>query len=233
MTARTHRRPALRAHAAPGAQDQTRHFYDRISRAYDVIADSSEDAVRRLGIQALDVQPGERVLEIGSGTGHGLVALADAAGRSGYVCGIDNSSGMLSVAHRRIESSGGHRVRLAACDARDLCFQSGLFDAVFMSFTLEIFGEEIPRVLAEAVRVLRSEGRIGVVAMASTDEPSALGRAYRWFHRRWPQVIDCEPIDLVARLRSSGFQIAFTHVTSIWTLPVMAAVGVKVPQRAG
>lgn len=45
----------------------TRNFYDRISAAYDLIADSGEYAARESGLKALDVQAGEHVLEIGYG----------------------------------------------------------------------------------------------------------------------------------------------------------------------
>ena len=55
----------------------TRTFYNRISRAYDRIADASERACRDRGVEVIDAKPGERVLELGFGTGHGLVALAD------------------------------------------------------------------------------------------------------------------------------------------------------------
>lgn len=45
-------------------------FYDRVSNAYDLIADSSENRYRQLGIKALDLRPGLKVLEIGFGTGN-------------------------------------------------------------------------------------------------------------------------------------------------------------------
>jgi ubiquinone/menaquinone biosynthesis C-methylase UbiE len=86
------------------AQGRTREFYDGISRAYDLIADSSEHAARDLGLRALGVSSGERVLEIGCGTGHALVSLAGEVGPTGQVHGIDVSSGMMAVARRRVES---------------------------------------------------------------------------------------------------------------------------------
>ena len=74
-----------------GPRNKTRGFYDRISRGYDLIADSSEHAVRDLGVRALGVSHGQRVLEIGCGTGHGLVSLANAVGKTGQVHGVDIS----------------------------------------------------------------------------------------------------------------------------------------------
>lgn len=73
-------------------------FYDRISHAYDLISDAGEHRARETGEQALDVQAGERVLEIGYGTGNTMIHLAEAVGGSGTVAGIDVSTGMQEVA---------------------------------------------------------------------------------------------------------------------------------------
>ncbi len=59
---------------------QTRATYDRLSRWYDLLTGASERRFRNLGLCELDVRPGERVLEIGPGTGQALVVLAQAAG---------------------------------------------------------------------------------------------------------------------------------------------------------
>lgn len=209
------------------ARDQTRRFYDRISRAYDVIADSSEHAIRDLGIRALALTHGERVLEIGCGTGHGLVSLAASVRETGEVHGIDISGGMMAVARERIELAGLHRVTLAIGDAGALCFKSQVFDAAFMSFTLELFDSAIPKVLAEARRVLRDGGRLGIVAMAETDRTNAMIDLYVWLHRHWPHVVDCRPIDVGGVLQAARFQTTIIVTATIWSLPVVAAIGVK------
>ena len=69
----------------PSAQ----RFYDRISRAYDLIADAGEHKARERGLELLAPAPGERALEIGYGTGHSLEALAAAVGAAGRVVGVD------------------------------------------------------------------------------------------------------------------------------------------------
>ena len=81
-------------------------FYDRISHAYDLISDAGEHQAREAGEQALNVQQGERVLEIGYGTGNTMIHLATAVGDSGSVSGIDVSTGMLDVATKKLESKG-------------------------------------------------------------------------------------------------------------------------------
>jgi ubiquinone/menaquinone biosynthesis C-methylase UbiE len=112
-------------------------------------------------------------------------------------------------------------------DGNALCFSAEAFDAVFISFTLELFDSDIPRVLAEIKRVLRFNGRLGVVAMAESERPGAMINLYRWMHRRWPHVVDCQPIDVVGILRLAGFEMQAIHLRSIWGLPVLATVCVK------
>lgn len=209
------------------AQNRTQGFYDRISRAYDLVADSSERAARDLGLRALGVSSGQRVLEVGSGTGHALVSLAADVGQAGQVHGVDLSSGMMEVARRRIQSAGLQNVTLTIGDARVLCFRSNVFDAVFMSFTLELFEQAIPDVLAEVGRVLRAGGRVGVVAMSDAAQTNAITEFYEWLHRRWPQFLDCRPIDVVDALRAAHFHTSTAHTTAIWGLPVVAAIGIK------
>ena len=59
--------------------------YDRMSGWYDLLARPSEKKYTELGLRMLSVQEGETVLEIGFGTGHAIVALAQSVGESGGV----------------------------------------------------------------------------------------------------------------------------------------------------
>jgi ubiquinone/menaquinone biosynthesis C-methylase UbiE len=148
---------------SPGERNEimesNRAFYDRISRAYDLIADRDEHEAREAGERALDLRPGEQVLEIGFGTGNSVIELARRVGPKGRVHGIDVSTGMLEVAEDKIREAGlGDRIELGIADARDLPCDDDCLDAVFTSFTLELFDEEdIPRVPGAAAG--RTAGR--------------------------------------------------------------------------
>jgi ubiquinone/menaquinone biosynthesis C-methylase UbiE len=196
--------------------------YNRLSRWYDWVAGSTERKYRNLGLLALGAQPGERILEIGYGTGHCLLALAKAAGPQGKVCGIDISTGMREVALRRLKAAGlAANVDLQVGDAVHMPFEHGSFDAVFMSFTLELFDTpEIPLVLAQCRQVLRPSGRIGLVAMAKPERPGLAVRLYEWCHMRWPVMVDCRPIPAREMLQEAGYTIASARRLSMWGLPV-------------
>ena len=207
----------------------TRAFYDRISVAYDLLADASESACRDRGLSLLQAASGERVLELGFGTGHALAALAAAVGSDGRVCGCDVSAGMLAVARRRLEASGRPRVALALSDMRALCFPDRMFDTAFMSFTLELLEEtDIAIALAEIRRVLRPGGRLGIVAMAEGTDTNAISEVYKWLHRHFPHFVDCRPIDVVALLEPAGLRVTVEQTMSVWGLPVTCAVAVNV-----
>lgn len=98
---------------------------------------------------------------------------------------------------------------------------------VFFGFTLELFGGDMPKVLTEARRVLRTGGRLGIVAMAETKQTNPMIAVYKWPHRRLPHVVDCQPIDVPRLLRDAGFRIVAVHTATIWELPVIAAVAEK------
>lgn len=204
-------------------------FYDRISHAYDLISDAGEHKAREAGEQALDIQAGEHVLEIGYGTGNTMVHLAEAVGDSGTVAGIDVSTGMQQVASKKLTAKGfADRVELRVGDARKLPYDDNSFDAVFASFTLELFPlNDIPAVLAEVARVLKSGGRLGVVSMATVpdgEKPSGLEKTYVWMHEHFPHIVDCQPIDVVSLINEAGLSIQQKVELAIWTMPVRCVV---------
>lgn len=209
--------------------DSHRRFYDRISAVYDLIADAGEHRARERGEEDLALRDGERVLDVGCGTGNSLVRFAREVGPGGRAVGLDVSAGMLRTAERKlVEEEVGDRVDLKRADARELPFDDGTFDAAFLSFALEIFDvEDIGRILEELRRVLRPEGRLGIVAMAEVPEgekASLAEKTYVWMHRHFPHIVDCRPIDVAFHLRDAGYGIRRRHDLEIWSLPVAVVV---------
>lgn len=210
--------------------ETNRSFYDRISHSYDLIADAGEHGARERGERALKLQPGESVLEIGFGTGNSLLEFAGRVSPGGRVAGVDISPKMREVAEKKLQENNlADRVELKIGDARQLPFDSATFDAVFMSFTLELFPQEdIPLVLDEVGRVLKPEGRVGIVSMATVragERASALEKSYVWMHRHFPHIVDCQPIDVRRLLEQAHFAVESEEDIEIWTMPVRIAVG--------
>lgn len=213
----------------PRTKGQARASYDKMSRSYDLFAGAFEKRLRNLALERLGVASGEAVLEVGFGTGHSLERIAKAVGEKGRVRGVDLSAGMLAVSRKRLDRAGlSGRVELHCGDAAQLPYPDEEFDAVFMSFTLELFDTpEIPVVLGEIKRVLKPAGRLGVVSLSREDGISLMVRVYERLHRRLPQYIDCRPIYVERALQEAGFRISHGEKERLWGLPAKIAVGVK------
>ena len=204
------------------SKQEARASYNRMSRWYDILSGRFESKYREAGLRKLGAAEGEVVLEIGFGTGHCILALAQAVGDKRKVYGIDISEGMCNISLSRMEKSGlSERVELHCGDATKLPFKADCFDAVFMSFALELFDtSEIPIVLDECRRVLRSDGRICVVAMSKKAKDGMMVKLYEWFHRRFPSFVDCRPIYVRDALEQAGFRVQDVSRMSMWGLPV-------------
>lgn len=205
---------------------ETKSFYDKIARFYDVLADESEAPMRHKGLALLNVQPGEKVLEVGFGTGHCVVDLAKAVGPTGKVYGVDLSEGMKKVATENVQKAGvADRVELTVGDGSKLPYADQTFDAVFMSFTLELFDTpEIPKALAECRRVLKAGGRLGVVGVSKLGEDGVVLHLYEWSHRHFPNLVDCRPIFVREEMEEAGYAIAASQRATMW-VPVEIVVG--------
>ena len=204
-------------------RQQARESYNTMSGWYDLFT-GSEKRFTDIGLQMLDVQPNESVLEIGCGTGHALVEFAN---RGAQVAALDISEGMINVARKRIQNKVQKRsVGLFQGDGLSIPLPGNQFDAVFLSFTLELFDTpDIPIVLDDCRRVLKSDGRIGVVSLAK-QETSAV-RIYEWFHRQIPNFVDCRPILVSHLLEAARFDIQSSVFKTMWGLPVEIVIAKK------
>ncbi len=208
---------------------QAKASYDRMSKWYEMLAGSSEKHFIDMGLEKLSAQVGEKILEIGFGTGYALEKLACDVGEGGKVYGIDISQGMLERAKERIRMKGlSERVELTCDDAEQLPYQDQFFDGIFMSFTLELFDTpEIPNVLRECHRVLKEGGRLCVVAMAKTDKESLMTKLYAWAHEKMPAYVDCRPIYVREAIESAGFHVDARKKASMWALPLEIVLSTK------
>ncbi len=199
-------------------RNETRSFYNRISHIYDALSEWSEAPMRDKGLRLLAPRPGETHLEIGFGTGGCLLKLAEAAGRNGAVHGLDLSDEMARRAWQRVQKEASERrIAIVLGDAAQLPYRSDLFDAIFMSFTLELFeADQRQAALRECRRVLRKGGRLGVVSMTDEGDYHRTVEVLEWIHERFPQVLDCRPIPVRKCLESAGFAVREAEITKHW-----------------
>jgi phosphatidylethanolamine/phosphatidyl-N-methylethanolamine N-methyltransferase len=128
--------------------------YDKLAKVYDLIFGPTLHPGRLQALQRMNIQPGERVLEVGVGTGINLSLYP----KDASITGIDFSGSMLEKARERVTRKG-HRVRLLQMDAADLKFADASFDIVYAPYLISVVPDPIT-VAREMRRVCRPGGRI-------------------------------------------------------------------------
>jgi ubiquinone/menaquinone biosynthesis C-methylase UbiE len=198
-------------------------YYTQLAPWYDLLAGSEKKFVR-LGLEMLDPQPDERILEIGFGTGYAQQRLIPAT-HNGLSIGVDLSPGMARIAQRRLIGAGLADLASFVCsDSLPLPFQPRQFNAIFSSFTLELFDTPLlPKLLSECRRVLKPEGRLVLVALSKDQPLGVMGQLYELIHDRFPTIADCRPIPVRRLLEENGFQVGKIATKKMWGLPVSLA----------
>ncbi|MFC1865997.1 class I SAM-dependent methyltransferase [Chloroflexota bacterium] len=211
------------------SKDEAEKYYNRISAIYDRLGGIFERKSAERALDHLKIQEGESVLEIGFGTGYCLQQIAILVAKTGKACGIDISNGMLEVTRRRLEKASlSDRVELFQGDALYLPYSNETFDAVLMSFTLELFDTpEIPQVLKEVERILKVGGKLAIATLSKSNGNSLAVRIYEWMHRRWPKYVDCRPIYLERSISKAGYEIQSREMAKLMILPLEIVVAIK------
>jgi phosphatidylethanolamine/phosphatidyl-N-methylethanolamine N-methyltransferase len=129
--------------------------YDKLSTVYDLIFGPLLHPGRLLALDRIGIRAGDRVLEVGVGTGIN----ASLYPRHCRVTGIDFSASMLEKAHVRIRRKGLDHIRLIQMDAAALQFPDDSFDVVYAPYLINCVPDPI-KVVSEMRRVCRPGGKI-------------------------------------------------------------------------
>src|SRR4030081_1351390 len=138
--------------------DFVARVYENLAFIYDFTFGPALHPGRVHAIQRMGIKPGDRVLEVGVGTGIN----ASLYPRDCSVTGIDLSGSMLEKARDRVARKGIKNVRLLEMDAADLKFADETFDIVYAPYLISVVPDPIT-VAREMRRVCRTGGRIIVL----------------------------------------------------------------------
>jgi phosphatidylethanolamine/phosphatidyl-N-methylethanolamine N-methyltransferase len=140
--------------------------YAILSPVYDIIFDKVFHPGRVAAINLLEIKPGDRVLEVGVGTGLNLPLYP----RGCTVVGVDISTEMLRKARQRIDELGLDSVRLEVMDASNLTFADRTFDHVIATYVISAVPDPV-KTLQEMQRVCKPRGHLVILNHFKSDNP--------------------------------------------------------------
>ncbi|HKB23857.1 MAG TPA: methyltransferase domain-containing protein [Methylomirabilota bacterium] len=139
--------------------------FDKVAAAYDGFMGRWTRLYVPALLRAARLEPGQRVLDLATGTGESALMAADALGPRGRLVGADLSLPMLRGALAKV---GARPIRLAAMDGQALACRAEAFDAVICQLGLMFFPDPLAG-LREARRVLRPGGGFAAVVWSTAD----------------------------------------------------------------
>jgi phosphatidylethanolamine/phosphatidyl-N-methylethanolamine N-methyltransferase len=129
--------------------------YEKLASVYDLTFGPSLHPGRIQAIQRMGIASGDRILEVGVGTGINIALYP----RDCAITGVDLSGPMLEKARERAMRKGRSDVRLLEMDAADMKFPDNSFDIVYAPYLMSVVPDPV-RVANEMCRVCRPGGKI-------------------------------------------------------------------------
>src|SRR3954453_3855794 len=162
-------------------EGQVRAMFDRIAGLYDlmnsVMTAGLHHRWRERAADLAALAPGDRALDVATGTGDLALELGRRVGAAGEVVGSDFSEGMLE--HARRKGADAANVRFEHANALALPYADGEFAAATVGFGARNFSD-LAQGLREMTRVVRPGGRVVVLEITTPQRPPL-----SWFFRLW------------------------------------------------
>ncbi len=196
-------------------------------------------------LQRMELCPGQKVLDVGSGPGLLAVDLAECVGADGEVLGVDRSEAMVAMARARCEDRGLAQARFELAEATALPCEDASFDVAVSTQVYE-YVADMKSALAELHRVLRPGGRVFILdtdwdslVWHSSDRERMARVLCAWDeHLADPHL----PATLATKLREAGFQVQQREVIPLlnpdfqehsYSAGILRAIHAFVPGHAG
>ena len=189
--------------------------YEKLANVYDLTFGPALHPGRLIALERMSIRPGDRVLEVGVGTGINLPLYP----RNCRVTGIDLSASMLVKARERVLQKGLPNVRLHEMDAANLTFPDELFDIVYAPYVISVVPDPV-RVVREMRRVCRPGGKIVILNHFRSSSPlmAKVERAISPFTVHIGFKSDLDLPGLLAQAELKPLSIQKVSFPRIWSL---------------
>jgi len=213
-------------------QSEIGPLYDGISRFYDLWGKLTESKARERALELADISDGSTVLEVAVGTGLAFESIVR-QNPKGKNIGVDISNGMLAKALERLSRVEHRNYSLSLGNAAALEIGSDSVDVLVNHYMFDLISfEEMNRVLAEFMRVLKPDGKLVLVNM--TKGSGMGGGIYEWLYRLFPRAMGgCRGVALSGRLERQGFQVKAREYVRQMLFPSEVILALKVSLDEG
>ena len=195
--------------------DFVERVYEKQASWYDLWFGPTLHHGRLVAIERMGIQPGDRLLEVGVGTGIN----ARLYPRNCQVTGIDLSAHMLEKARARVQRQGVRNIRLMAMDAAQLTFPDDSFDIVYAPYLISVVPDPV-KVVSEMRRVCKPGGKIVIVNHFRSSNPilSRLERAMSPFTVHLGFKSDLDLPGFLAQAHLQPISIEMVNFPRLWSL---------------
>ena len=195
--------------------DFVERVYERLASVYDLTFGPTLHPGRLQARDRMVISPGDRILEVGVGTGIN----ASLYPSNCHITGIDLSTSMLDKARERVARQGLRNIRLLEMDAGALTFADDSFDIVYAPYLVSVVPDPV-KVVTEMRRVCRPGGRIVILNHFRSANPilSRVERAISPFTVHIGFKSDLDLPGFLAQADLQPISIEKVNVPRIWSL---------------
>jgi phosphatidylethanolamine/phosphatidyl-N-methylethanolamine N-methyltransferase len=195
--------------------DFVERVYEKLASVYDLTFGPTLHPGRIQARDRMGIQTGDRILEVGVGTGINTSLYP----RDCHVTGIDLSSSMLEKARERVKREGLRNVRLLEMDAANLTFADNAFDIVYAPYLVSVVPDPV-KVVKEMERVCRPGGKIIILNHFRSANPvlASIERAISPFTVHIGFKADLDLPGFLSQASLEPISIEKVNVPKIWSL---------------